>query len=58
MSDRVERVIAQCRHLALEGCYCCEVFPVDDDGHECERCEQLRLVADLLESLTKGDPCD
>jgi hypothetical protein len=50
LSD-VLQLIEHCRTITEEPCYCCEVWPINDDGGECENCHALKQATDMLEQL-------
>jgi hypothetical protein len=49
LSD-IPAMLERCRSLASKGCYCCEVWPVEDEG-PCERCLALKKAADVIAGL-------
>ena len=43
-------IVDRCRLLAKMGCYCCDVWPVEDEG-SCERCLALGQAAEAIAQL-------
>lgn len=53
LEDRAQEVFAdECLRLSTEGCYCCEVWPVGEDG-PCERCLALANAAEMIRDLVQ-----